>query len=51
MKVGETVTMSITGKIVKKELYKDDTIRLSIQNDDMEVAVIKEEETLIEVLK
>ena len=43
MEVGQLYTISITGKCVKKELYKDDVVRVWIQNDESnEMAIVKE---------
>ena len=45
MEIGKIYTIEITGKIVKRELYKDGKIRAWVQNDETnEMAIIVENE-------
>jgi hypothetical protein len=43
MEVGENYTVEVTGKVMKKELYKDGQIRVWIENvESNEMAIVKE---------
>jgi len=45
MEIGKIYTIEVTGKIVKRELYKDGKIRAWVQNDETnEMAIIVENE-------